>query len=82
MNQDDPSHLLHGQNLFGSLFYDVGQSYLRGNFSPVVHSVGFGLRLDVSLFSFLERAALRMDIAQPIGIGRGPVLWFGLNQVF
>ncbi len=82
MNQGDPTGLLHGQNLFGSLFYDVGQSYLRGNFSPVVHSVGFGLRLDVSLFSFLERAALRMDIAQPIGIGRGPVLWFGLNQVF
>lgn len=46
--------------------------------------VGVGLRLDFSLFAFLERAALRVDLAQPVGLGtgRGPVLWFGLNQVF
>ena len=45
---------------------------------------GVGLRLDTSLFAFLERATLRLDLAQPIGLGpdRGPTLWFGLNQVF
>jgi hypothetical protein len=50
----------------------------------VVHGVGVGLRVDVALFAFLERAVLRVDIAQPLGIGTGlgPVLWFGLNQVF
>jgi hypothetical protein len=49
-----------------------------------VHGVGVGLRIDVALFAFLERASLRIDLAQPVGIGlnRGPVLWFGLNQVF
>ena len=48
----------------------------------LVHGVGVGVRLDVSLFAFLERASLRMDLAQSIGLGRGPIVWFGLNQVF
>ena len=46
--------------------------------------MGVGLRVDVALFSFLERAALRVDIAQAVGLGTkyGPVIWCGLNQVF
>jgi hypothetical protein len=49
-----------------------------------MHGVGVGLRVDVALFAFLERAALRVDIAQPVGLGtrHGPLIWFGLNQVF
>ena len=43
---------------------------------------GVGLRLDVALFAFLERATLRVDLAQPIGVPGGPVIWFGINQVF
>ena len=84
IDRDVLDHVVGFRNLFGAVFYDVGQSYLNGQFSPVVHGVGVGLRLDTSLFSFLERANLRVDLAQPIGIGtgRGPVLWFGLNQVF
>ena len=70
------------RNVLGSVFYDVGQSYLKGQFSQVVHGVGFGVGLDVALFSFVERAVVRLDVAQPIGTGNGPVLWFGLNQVF
>ena len=71
------------RNIYGAVFYDVGQSYLAGDWGPVVHGVGAGLRLDTTLFAFLERATLRFDIAQPIGLGgNGPVLWFGLNQVF
>ena len=38
------------------VFYDVGQSYLTGQWSPVVHGVGVGLRIDTALFAFLERA--------------------------
>ena len=58
--------------------------FLARSWSPIVHGVGVGLRIDTALFSFLERANLRIDIAQPTGIGpgRGPVIWFGLNQVF
>ena len=84
IDTDLADHVVGLRNLLGAVFYDVGQSYLRGSFGPVVHGVGVGLRLDVSLFAFLERAALRVDLAQPVGLGtsRGPVLWFGLNQVF
>jgi hypothetical protein len=77
-------HILGIRNLIGALFYDVGQSYLHGDWHPVVHGVGVGLRIDTALFAFLERATIRIDLAQPVGLGPkyGPVLWFGLNQVF
>jgi hypothetical protein len=84
IDKDFLDHVVGWKNLYGALFYDVGQSYLLGKWSPVVHGVGVGLHFDVSLFAFLERASLRVDLAQPIGIGlsRGPVIWFGLNQAF
>ncbi len=73
---------MKGHNLNGSIFCDTGESYLNGRFSHVVTGVGVGVGIDVALFSFLERANLRLDTAQPLIPGRGPVLWFGLNQVF
>jgi hypothetical protein len=82
IDRDLCDHVVTLRNLYGAAFYDVGQSYLDGRWGPVVHGPGFGLRLDVTLFSFLERATLRADLAQPIGISGGPVIWFGLNQVF
>ena len=75
-------HVVKGHNINGSVFYDVGQSYLNGKFSPVVNGVGVGVGIDVALFSFLERANLRIDTAQPLISGRGPVIWFGINQYF
>ena len=62
-------HVVGFRNLLGAVFYDVGQSYLAGHWSPVVHGVGVGLRIDMALFAFLERASLRVDLAQPVGIG-------------
>lgn len=84
IDRDIIDHVVGFRNLIGAVFYDVGQSYLRGEFSPVVHGVGVGLRIDTALFSFLERASMRIDLAQPVGVNpaRGPVLWFGLNQIF
>ena len=84
IDRDAIDHVVGFRNLIGALFYDVGESYLSGRWGPVVHGVGVGFRIDVALFAFLERAALRVDVAQPVGIGtrRGPVIWFGLNQVF
>jgi len=84
INHDVLDHTLTLRHLYGAAFYDVGQSFLKDHWGPVVHGPGFGLRWDVLLFSFLERATLRCDIAQPIGLrGRhGPVIWFGINQVF
>lgn len=67
----------------GVLFYDVGETALRQELRPVVHGVGFGLRIDTVLFGFLERVNLRFDLAQPVyGAKGGPVFWFGFNQVF
>jgi hypothetical protein len=92
IDRDAVDHIVHFKNLYGAAFVDVGQSYFNGGWGPVVAGPGLGLRLDVALFSFLERATLRLDIAQPIygagdrpayqpGTG-GPIVWFGLNQVF
>ena len=84
MDTDVLDHVLGAKNLSGAFFYDVGSTYFNSDWSPVIHGVGGGLRLDVAMFSFLERATIRFDLAQPIGLGkgRGPVLWFGLNQAF
>ncbi|MDR3632422.1 MAG: M1 family aminopeptidase [Isosphaeraceae bacterium] len=84
MDQDILDHVLSMKNLVGAVFYDVGQSYFGNTWGPVVHGVGVGIRVDTALFAFLERATLRVDIAQPLGLhpALGPVLWFGLNQVF
>jgi hypothetical protein len=84
IDRDALDHVVGFRNLLGAIFYDVGQSFLRGTWTPVVHGVGVGLRVDLALFCFLERTGVRVDIAQPVGIGTklGPVLWFGLNQVF
>lgn len=92
IDRDLCDHILGLNNLYGAAFLDVGQSYFNGSWGPTVFGPGVGLRLDVTLFSFLERATVRLDLAQPIygpgarpaerpGAG-GPVLWFGLNQVF
>ena len=50
----------------------LAESFLKGHWGPVVHGPGFGFRWDVLLFSFLERATLRCDIAQPIGVRGWP----------
>lgn len=92
IDRDAIDHIVHFKNLYGAAFVDIGQSYFNGGWGPIVFGPGVGLRLDVTLFAFLERATLRLDLAQPIygpgdrpaylpGEG-GPVLWFGLNQVF
>ncbi len=82
INRGFLDHLITWNNLYGAVFYDVGESRLPGGWGPVVHGPGVGLRFDTTLFSFLERAVLRVDLAQPIGLPGGPVMWFGLNQVF
>ena len=82
VDQDVLDHVLCLKNLLGAVFYDVGESYFDRGWGPVVHGVGVGIRFDLALFAFLERATARIDLAQPLGVTPrlGPVLWFGLNQ--
>lgn len=82
INHDVLDHTLSANQLGFVVFYDVGQTYWRGDWSDVVHGVGLGLRLDVTLFSFLERANLRLDVSKAVGLDLPPIFWFGLNQVF
>ncbi|MDR3622603.1 MAG: M1 family aminopeptidase [Paludisphaera borealis] len=82
LNTDVVDHMVSFRNLYGAAFVDIGQSYLNGHFGPIVYGPGVGLRWDAVLFSFLERATLRVDVAQPLGVPGGPVIWFGINQVF
>ncbi len=81
-DHDMVDHVVTFKNILGAVFYDVGESYLGSHWTGVVHGVGVGLRVDTSLFSFLERASLRVDIAQPVNLPKGPIIWFGINQVF
>lgn len=84
MNVELLDNMIRARNLYLAIFYDVGQTYFDGQFNPVVHGVGAGLRLDTTFFSFLERASFRIDIAQPVGLGPGlgPTIWFGINHIF
>jgi hypothetical protein len=82
LDTDVLDHMLSFRNLYGAAFFDVGESFLKSGWGPIVYGPGLGLRFDTVLFSFLERATLRCDIAQPIGVRGGPVIWFGINQVF
>ncbi len=64
-------------------FYDVGAAYLGGHImGSTAHALGLGLRLDVSLVSFLERMTLRFDVARTINESTPAQYWFGIQHPF
>ncbi len=76
-------HVASLRNVYGVLFYDIGDIYAAGHsVGPVAHGLGVGLRFDVSWFSFVERTTLRVDFAQAINADTGPQIWLGLNHPF
>ncbi len=75
--------LFHLNHVYGVAFYDVGAIYLDGRLQDsVAHAAGFGLRLDMSLLSFIERATLRFDVAKTLNDPQPVQFWFGLSQAF
>lgn len=71
------------RNLSGALFYDVGDVFSGGeSFGAVPHSVGAGLRLDVTWFGFVERTTLRFDVAKVVNLDAPVQFWFGANMPF
>ncbi|HXD86262.1 MAG TPA: hypothetical protein VN641_07200 [Urbifossiella sp.] len=44
--------------------------------------VGCGLRVHVAIFSFIERATFRFDIAKTINDSTPVQLWFGMQNAF
>lgn len=84
LDLDFLDHMVRLKNVYVAPFYDIGDIYLNGrSLGPVAHAVGLGLRFDVAFFSFLERATLRFDIAQPLkSTTNSTQFWFGLQQPF
>jgi hypothetical protein len=83
LSLDAVDHVVGLRNVYGAVFYDVGDAYLRNrSVGPVAHAVGAGLRLDVAWFGFVERTTLRLDVAKAVN-GETPVqVWFGVNHPF
>jgi outer membrane translocation and assembly module TamA len=80
---DACDHIMSLNNVYGAVFYDVGDAYTNGHsLGPVAHGVGAGLRFDVTWFGFVERTTLRFDVAKAINVD-GPVqFWFAANMPF
>jgi hypothetical protein len=76
-------HVMELNNIYGALFYDVGNAYTAGHeLGPTAQGVGGGLRFDVTWFGFVERTTLRFDVARAVNID-GPVqFWFAANMPF
>src|SRR5207302_6479518 len=76
-------HVLGLRSIWGAAFYDVGDALVRGHsFGPVAHAVGGGLRLDVAIFSLVERATFRFDVAKTVNTNSAVQLWFGIGMPF
>ncbi|MCS6864378.1 MAG: M1 family aminopeptidase [Gemmataceae bacterium] len=81
---DALDHCLGARNVWLATFYDVGAVYANRRLvgGNVAHAIGIGLRVDVAIFSFIERATLRFDVAQSL-IGGTPLqFWFGIQHAF
>ncbi len=83
MECDALDHVVGARNLWMAAFYDVGEVFASGRpVDGVAHALGVGLRLDIALFSFIERATLRFDVAKTINAATPIQFWFGLQQAF
>ncbi len=81
---DALDHSIGARNVWLATFYDVGGVYANGRLvgGNVAHAVGAGLRVDIAVFSFIERATLRFDVGKPLN-GGGPLqFWFGVQHAF
>jgi hypothetical protein len=76
-------HVVGARNVSGALFYDVGDAYARGHeVGPVAHALGAGLRVDMAVFGFVERATLRFDVAKTINAATPLQFWLGVQHPF
>ena len=83
MECDVCDHVFGARNLWLAAFYDAGEIFSDGRtVDGVAHALGAGLRIDVALFSFIERATLRFDVAKCVNAATPFQFWFGLQQAF
>jgi hypothetical protein len=80
---DTLDHCVGLRNAWVAAFYDVGDVYANGrSVGGVAHALGAGLRLDVAMFSFIERATLRFDAAKTVNDNTPFQFWFGMQHAF
>ena len=80
---DAVDHVVGARNVWMNAFYDVGEVFSNGHsVDGVAHALGVGLRVDISLFSFIERSTLRFDVAKTINSNSPFQFWFGIQQAF
>lgn len=60
----------------GSLFYDVGDSFIFNESQGLDHAIGAGLYLDMPLFSFVENLTTRLELGHSLR-HHTSILWFG-----
>lgn len=66
----------------GSLFYDVGRSYLFNEPQGAVdHAIGAGLYFQIPLLSFVENVTVRTEYGYSVTNSTG-AFWFGLYRAF
>lgn len=66
----------------GSVFYDVGRSYLMGDAQGKTdHAVGVGLYFQIPLLSFVENLTVRTEYGYSVTNSTG-AFWFGLYRAF
>jgi hypothetical protein len=83
VNWDVLDHCLGARNLWLATFYDAGGIYADGRMvGGVAHALGVGLRVDVAVFSFIERATLRLDVGKTINAATPWQFWFGVQHAF
>jgi hypothetical protein len=76
-------HTVGARNLWLAAFTDIGNVYVNGeSVGAVAYALGLGLRMDVAVFSFIERATLRLDFAKTINAATPWQFWFGLQHAF
>ncbi|MEW5758811.1 MAG: M1 family aminopeptidase [Candidatus Omnitrophota bacterium] len=78
-------NLVHFDNLQIVTFFDIGKSwYSSFNDMRFKKDAGLGIRLYFDICGFIERVALRVDVAKAIDdkTEKGIHAWVGINQAF
>lgn len=71
------------RNIWFAPFYDVGAVYVNGkSVNGVAHALGGGVRVDLAVFSFIERATVRFDFAKTLNAATPFQFWFGVQHAF
>ena len=80
---DALDHVGGVRNLTVAGFYDVGEVFAAGrSVNGVAHALGAGLRVDLAVFSFIERATVRVDVAKTVNDDAPVQFWFGVQHPF